>query len=204
MARSEKGTPRKLRIWLERCKPAANDRVELTTGVGGDCVTLAEWDAVEASQDATWEEHVFELSATNAEERGQTTLYTVRHRRGERQLGQYELKCKANDVEPGADFDGSQGALVQGLYRQNEKLLAHLIAQANANTAPLMKAIETWQARCMSLELERNRLADEALEMKRTISDAMRDLEAAKHGEADKFEERIGRLFMLAKSNGWL
>jgi len=204
MARSEKGTPRKLRIWLQRCKPIEGDRVELTTGVGGDVVTLAEWDALEVVNDSTFEEHAFEVAQSNAEERGATTLYTVRHRRGERQLGQYEIKCRANDVEPGSDFDGSPGMLVQGLYRQNEKLLQHVISQATANTAPLMKAVETWQSRCMALEAERNRLADDVLALKREISDAMRDLAEARVGESDKFEARIEKLFMLAQAKGWL
>jgi hypothetical protein len=199
MPRAEKGTPRKLRIWLEKSKAQATDEIDLTTSTGGEVTTLATWLVSDAMADPTWEAHVFELCQSNTDERGTTTLYTARHRRGDVQRGQYEMRCKANDAEEGSDFDGSPGMLVQGLYRQNERLLNHVLSQTNTAVAPLMKSLEVAQARIATLEAERAKMADDSHKVRTQLFDAL-DKAKASAGEADEvFEARLMKIGGMLK-----
>lgn len=200
MPRAEKGTPRKLRIWLEKTKAQPADEIDLTVSGGADSVILATWNVGEAMADAAWEAHVFELCQTNTDERGQTTMYTARHRRGEHQRGQYEIKCRASEESEASDFDGSPGMLVQGLYRQNERLLNHVLSQTNTAVAPLMKSLEVSQARITQLEAERAKQADDAHKMRSQLFEAIEKAKSTA-GESDEvFEKRIYKLLGMAQT----
>lgn len=203
MPRVEKGTPRKLKIWLEKAKPAKDDELDLTLTVAGELATLQTWNALEALADPSFEAHVFDLAQSNADERGTTTLYTVRHRRGDLQRAEYAIRCRAETSEEPNDFDGSATMLITGLYKQNTTLLAHVLSQTANGIAPLMKALEVAQARIQQLESERNKQSDDAHKLRNQLFDALEKAKASAGEDDAVFEARLMKLWGLAKMAGF-
>lgn len=204
MPRAEKGTQRKARIWLDKSKPRPDDEVELSSFVNNEHTVLASWTVADIQSDPAWEAHVFELAQSNADERGCTTSYAIRQLRGGQQRAVYEIRCRASDAEEGSDFDGSPGMLVQGLYRQNERLLSHVLTQTNAAIAPLMKSLEVAQARNASLEAERAKLADELHKVRTQVLDLVEKARSNEPMSDETFENRLTKLFFLAKQAGFV
>lgn len=156
------GTPRKLRLAIEKARPKAEDEIALTTIHLGSTVVLGVWPANDAMNDEGWPAFVIERCQDHANEQQRTTLFEVKLTRGEKQLTSYSIRCKGEGAEENErHFDGSAESLVKGLYEQNEKLLNHTLSQGKAATEPLVKTIDALHARCNALEKQREELVDE-------------------------------------------
>lgn len=199
MPRAEKGSKRNLKSWLSSSKPRTDDEVDLVQVVGGEHTTLTTWACGDIEKMPEWENHVFTLAQENADERGQTTAFLVRHRRGDAHRGQYELRCKAETTDDADSFDGSSHSLVLGLYKQNEKLLTHVLNQTNSAVLPLMKALESAHARVKQLEDERYQLTDLIAKHRREVNEAIDRAQKAESETDEKFEERITKLIQMGK-----
>jgi hypothetical protein len=204
MARAEKGTVRKLRIWLERQRTEATDEIVLCSLVGGDANVISSWPVKDALTGSDWDEHVFDLAQSNANERGSTTLYSIRLMRNDKCRSVYEIKCRADGERDATEFDGSSASLVQGLYHQNDQLLRHILASQNVAVGPLTKALEAANERVRSLESERERLTDENYRMRAKVNELEAKLATVDEEQMDKVEERLGKLFLMAKAHGFL
>lgn len=202
MARAEKGTTRKLRIWLERQTTIEGDEIVFAQIVGGEANVLSRWTIAQAST-PDWEELVFGLAQENANERGTTTLYQVRMVRDDKCRSVYELKCRAEGERDASEFDGSSNSLVQGLYGQNETLLKHILSSQNAAYGPLTKALEFANERMRAVEGERARLADENYKLNAKIALLEAKLAEVDDEQMDKIGERLQQLFVMAKSSGF-
>lgn len=198
MPRPEKGTPSKLALWLSRCRLEPTDRVVIVCAASG-----AEYDVAEYTKDSIgegWHDEAFALMQATANERGATTAFYVRHVRGDQVRATFEVRCRSEGGDEASDFDGSAHSLVQGVYKQNAKLLDHSLAQTNAVLAPMMKTLEFATGRVTALEEQAKQLAEENHELRQQIFTMTRELQQAAASTEERWAEKIEQLAGLAQA----
>jgi predicted kinase len=133
MARSS-GTPITLGAWIRNSKVVEASTFELSSVSMEGPQIVATWTGAEVLADhEAWCAAVDALATQDAQGRGQTTRYELRHVRDDRVVGTTHLRrVLAADKEDASSFDGSSQAVIRQLAQSMERAHSQVIEAARA------------------------------------------------------------------------